>query len=158
MKMNAYKIGVICIMSLLLASCGKKEMDKGEEGSVRAAYFLWVDRVEQAHGATEGVVSLYSEKAILLPTISPRLYDSKSAMKEYFSTFLSLKDLKVTTTELITREYGDISMNTGFYTITYTKNGKQETVYARFDFWYKKVNGKWMIIFHQSSMLPQEQT
>jgi hypothetical protein len=156
MKIKAYGIGIVCVMSLLLASCGKKEMDKGEKGSVRAAYFLWVDTVEKSHGVTDGVISLYSGKAILLPTLSPRMYENKSDMKEYFTKFLSLQNLKVTTTKLVTREYGDIAMNTGFYTITYMKDGKEDMLHARFDFWYKKVNGKWKIIFHQSSVLPKE--
>lgn len=157
MKMNRYGLGVLFVISLFFVSCSTKGMDKGEKGSVRAAYFIWIDRVEKSHGETGGVTSLYSGNAILLPTLSPHIYDKKSELDEYFSRFLSLKNLKITTTELITREYGSVAMNTGFYTITHMRDGKIETVKARFDFWYKKIGGEWKIIFHQSSRLPEEQ-
>ncbi|MCH9811136.1 DUF4440 domain-containing protein [bacterium] len=154
MKLAHYKWGIIAIMALVCGSCGKKEMDRGEKGSVREAYFLWVDAVEAAKGKTAGVLSLYANDAILLPTISPKLCRTKEELNEYFMHFLSLEDLKAETVELITREYGPIAMNTGFYTFTYLKDGEKQTVRARFDFWYKKVDGQWKIIFHQSSKIP----
>lgn len=158
MKLAAYKWGIIVIMTVMCVSCGKKEISRGEKGSVREAYFLWIDAVVNAKGNSEEVLSLYAKDAILLPTVSPKLCKTKEDLKEYFAFFLSLKDLHATTTELITREYGELAMNTGFYTFTFMQNGKKQVVHARFDFWYKKVDGKWKIIFQQSSRLPEAPT
>jgi len=150
-------LGVICIMTLVTAGCGTKfNKTSYEKGTVRGMYFEWVNAVESAHGNPEGVVKLYAEDAILLPTISPHMYKSRKTITKYFDTFLLLRDLQVDTQEIVTRQYGDIAMNTGFYTISYMNQGERVYVKARYDFWYKKINGKWEIIFHQSSMLPNE--
>ena len=155
MKIAQLRWGVIAVMALVCGSCGKKEMDRGEKGSVREAYFLWVDAVEQSKGNPEGVLSLYAEDAILLPTLSPKMCKTKEDLKAYFLKFLALDELQAETVELVTREYGELAMNTGFYTFSYQQDGKKMMVRARFDFWYKKIDGKWKIIFQQSSVVPQ---
>jgi hypothetical protein len=148
-------IGAACVMTLFTVGCGKTLSRTGHsKGSVRGAYFEWIENVEKSKGNPEKVVALYSTKAILLPTLSPEMCTSHKMLRKYFYGFLSLKNLQIDTTELVTRKYGDIAMNTGFYTITYTNNGKKEIVRARFDFWYKNVDGHWEIIFHQSSLVP----
>ena len=148
-------IGAVGIMSLFTVGCDKVLSRTGHsKGSVRGAYFEWIENVEKSKGNPDTVVALYSKNAILLPTLSPEMCTSHKMLRKYFYKFLSLKDLQIDTTELVTKKYGNIAMNTGFYTITYTSQGKKETVRARFDFWYKNVDGHWEIIFHQSSLVP----
>ena len=81
---------------------------------------------------------------------------TKEMLTNYFVHFLSLKNIQIETKQLITRVYGDIAMNTGFYDVSYMNGKKREHVKARFDFWYKNINGEWKIIFHQSSIVPGE--
>jgi hypothetical protein len=147
---------IISAMVLLCAGCETKKIEAEVDPSIKAAYFEWVDESEKAHGKVEAVISLYTDDAILLPTLCPKIYTNNNMRVHYFQRFLSLKDLKIQTRELITREYGDIAMNTGLYDISYMKDGERVLLRSRFDFWYKKIDGKWMIIYHQSSALPKE--
>ncbi|MCH9621611.1 MAG: hypothetical protein S4CHLAM20_10360 [Chlamydiia bacterium] len=150
-------LGACGIMTLVSAGCGIKfDKTKYSKGTVRGAYFEWIEMVERSKGNSDEVVDLYAKDAILMPTLSPDIYESKKQIRNYFRDFLLLEDLEVDTKELITKQYGDIAMNTGFYDFTYTSNGKKETIKARFDFWYKRENGKWKIVFHQSSMLMKD--
>ena len=157
MKLQIGRGVVLALIGLMCGSCGKKDLDRGEKGSVRAAYFNWIDEVEGSRGITNGVVDLYAQDAILMPTLRSKICDTPRERNDYFIFFLSLKNLQVQTIKLITREYGEIAMNTGFYNVSFEDDqGEIKTVYARFDFWYKKIDGKWKIIFHQSSVLPAD--
>lgn len=123
--------------------------------SVEQLYYDWIEQVEKSTGDPEGVLSLYADNAVLLPTLSPKILSDKTMLRNYFRSFLALEDTKVTTVRLISKNHGDVAMNAGLYTFTFKKDGKTQTVDGRFDFWYKKVNGEWKIIFHQSSILPK---
>lgn len=153
MKTGKYLLGCTLAIALLFASCDRM-INKGSKGSVRDAYFEWVEEVEHADGNPQKVIALYAKDAILLPTLSPRIYTSRETITGYFEHFLQLKDLEVDTEKLITREYGNIAMSTGFYSFYHKSDKNKEVLHVRFDFWYKKVDGKWKIIFHQSSILP----
>lgn len=140
-----------------------------EKAQVQQAYHDWVKTVENAKGNATEVAALYEADAILLPTLSPEikiklsndtsqeLYDFTSRdIREYFVAFTSLKDLKATTSQLYTQLFNDVAVNTGLYTFEYVDNtGKKIDVPARFTFVYEKVNGKWLIINHHSSYLPE---
>lgn len=155
---KALFLGLFFIMGLVTISCGSSFNKKSyTKGTVRGAYFDWVNEIEHSGGHPEKVVELYSQDAILLPTLSPDICDSQKMITKYFSRLLLFKNLQVDTQELISRQYGDIAMNTGLYNFTYTEDGQTKKIRARFDFWYKKIDGKWKIIFHQSSILPDQQ-
>lgn len=121
---------------------------------VQGAYYKWVKLVEDSKGRTEDVVDLYTDDAILLPTLSPKICVNKEMITAYFQNFLSLKDLKVETEEIITRIHGDIAMNTGCYNFYHLNDKVRHILYVRFDFWYRKEGNEWKVIFHQSSLLP----
>jgi hypothetical protein len=50
--------------------------------------------------------------------------------------------------------FGDVAINTGFYTRTSVQDGKEVKNPARFTFVYQLRQGKWMIVEHHSSALP----
>ena len=53
------------------------------------------------------------------------------------------------------RVFGDIAVNTGFYTFTDVRDGEKVTFDARFSFVYKRdANDKWLIVDHHSSSVP----
>jgi hypothetical protein len=141
---------------LLCESSSNSKIEDDPQHFIKAAYFEWVNNAVQAHGNVEKIISLYTDDAILLPTLCPKIYTSNSMRVEYFERFLSLKNLQIQTRELITRQYGEIAMNTGLYDISHIVNGANVFLKSRFDFWYKAIDGKWMIIYHQSSALPKE--
>lgn len=154
MKIQKFTRIILIVTFLFFMGCGKETNQTTVKGAVKDAYFNWIHQVETSRGYTEGVVSLYANNAILLPTLSPKMCTTKQMLVDYFVKFLSLKNMQIETKQLITRIYGDIAMNTGFYDVSYYDGNKREVVKARFDFWYKEIDGEWKIIFHQSSIIP----
>ncbi len=52
------------------------------------------------------------------------------------------------------RVYGATAINTGYYTFSYTKDGENKSIAARYSFVYLKRNGQWLIVDHHSSAMP----
>ena len=100
------------------------------------------------------VVANYANDAILLPTMSSKIRHNHEEIKDYFKHFLKLKAVEHVDEENI-RVYGDIAVNSGRYTFNILKNGKSEQIKARFTFVYRRAGGKWLIIEHHSSVLPE---
>ena len=105
-------------------------------------------------GDPNNVVACYAEDAILLPTVSAKVRHNHDEIGNYFVHFLSKKPNGKITEQNI-RIYGDIAINSGLYTFTLSQDGDQTDVAARFTFVYRKYEGKWLIIEHHSSILPE---
>jgi uncharacterized protein (TIGR02246 family) len=105
-------------------------------------------------GKTDEVVRLYGKDAILLPTISNRVRHNHAELKEYFNQLLESKPTCKMNEQHI-RAFDDLALNSGTYTYTLTKNGKQVEVPARFTFVYQKQGKDWLIIEHHSSAMPE---
>ena len=56
----------------------------------------------------------------------------------------------------IPKDYEKLGMNTGKYDFTFTDDkNAHKVLHARFVFVYENLDGKWMIISHHSSALPE---
>ncbi len=164
---------VFCLQLMLIPHLGfanSSSATQSDNEQVKEAYNAWVKAVETANGNATQVAALYAADAILLPTLSPEirlklsdktsqeLYDFTSAdIREYFVAFTKLKNLQAQTEQLYTQIFNDtLAINTGLYTFDYLDDkGKKIDVPARFTFVYEKINGKWLIISHHSSTLPE---
>ena len=102
------------------------------------------------------VAALYESDAILLPTLSSKVENLPEERLAYFKKFTALPEIKGKVTELHTRIYDNIGINTGLYTFTFKKYGKTISVPARFSFVYRKTDNGWMIVDHHSSKLPED--
>ena len=118
-------------MLLFFMGCGSVKNINKDKAGIKSAYFQWVHEVESAHGYTQKVVDLYADDAILLPTLSSKMCTTKHMLSNYFSYFLNLPNLQVETKQLITRRYGDIGMNTGFYNVSYMNGSKKESLHGK---------------------------
>ncbi|KZX76088.1 DUF4440 domain-containing protein [Oleiphilus sp. HI0009] len=99
----------------------------------------------------ERVVALYSQSAILLPTLSNQVCRSPQEIKDYFSQFLKLRP-QGRIVEADSRRFGEIAINSGVYTFEF----EEETlVSARFTFVYHWDGENWKIIEHHSSRFPE---
>lgn len=105
-------------------------------------------------GNPDHVVACYAEDAILLPTVSAKVRHNHAEIGDYFEHFLAKKPFGKITEQNI-RIYDDIAINSGLYTFTLTQDGSQTDVAARFTFVYQKFEGRWLIIEHHSSVLPE---
>jgi uncharacterized protein (TIGR02246 family) len=102
-------------------------------------------------GDAAKIADLYAPGAILLPTKSDEVRTTRDGIIAYFKDFLKdkpcgkIKDGKV---EILGP---DGASHSGVYVFS-TKDGD---VPARFTFVYKRIDGKWYIIQHHSSKMPE---
>ncbi|MDE2234240.1 MAG: SgcJ/EcaC family oxidoreductase [Gammaproteobacteria bacterium] len=107
-------------------------------------------------GNPETVAALYCEPGgVLLPTVSNKVRTSHAEILDYFEHFLELKPVGKIDKAYIRILGPDTAVNSGIYTFRLTKNGKPEDVQARYTFVYQKQNGKWCIMDHHSSAMPE---
>lgn len=125
------------------------------EQQIQKALDTWLAAVST--GSSDAVMKLYATDAVLLPTLLPKVYNTPELRKEYFNFFTARENLKGTVNEQHIRVFGNIAVNSGFYTFTFTEKDKIVTVPARFSFVYQKTPQGWLIVDHHSSRLPEAQ-
>ena len=65
-----------------------------------------------------------------------------------------LFELTVKFGEQFIRVYGDTAVNTGYYTLFYTKDGETKSIPARYSFTFVKEGNDCKIVDHHSSAMP----
>ncbi len=140
-----------------MSSCSSGCCCCGQDNSkdvkdVQEAFNIWLKAVST--GSSDAVETLYMDDAVLLPILSPVICDDPAKRHDYFKGFTANQNLKGKIDELHTRVLGDVAVNSGHYTFTFTKDGKEVTVPARFTYVYKKTALGWMIVEHHSSLAP----
>jgi uncharacterized protein (TIGR02246 family) len=104
----------------------------------------------------EQVVALYAPDAVLWGTRSPALRDNPDSVKDYFKILRTVDPTyRVLIGQQRIRVYGDIALNTGTYTFSEARDGKEANRQARFTFVYQHRDGRWLIVDHHSSALPE---
>lgn len=109
-------------------------------------------------GSPELVASLYAPDGVLLPTVSNKVRTNRAEITDYFKHFLELHPRGVIKEQHIRVLGPDLALNAGIYTFDIVKDGKPDQVTARYDFLYKRVNGRWLIADHHSSKMPEAVT
>jgi hypothetical protein len=105
-------------------------------------------------GDLDGIVSLYTDNAVLWGTFSDIIRDSPFLIREYFETLFLREDLKVKFGLSNLRSFGQAAIYSGEYEFSYQGDGKT-TCPARFSFvFYKDESGAYKIIDHHSSLVP----
>jgi uncharacterized protein (TIGR02246 family) len=111
----------------------------------------WNDAVRS--GDPDEVVQLYAPTAVLLPTLSNRVRHSHAEIRDYFVHFLK-QGPRGKIDEANVRVFGGIAVNSGVYTFRFA-GGTVRQVQARFTFVYQWLDGRWWIIEHHSSGMPE---
>jgi len=103
----------------------------------------------------DAILALYDDGAVLWGTLSPKLLVGKKEVRGYFErAYKALPGHKVAFGEQVIRVYGDIAINSGYYTFSYLKDGQTQSLPARYTFVYRKRGGNWLIVDHHSSAVP----
>ena len=102
-------------------------------------------------GEPKNVTALYESNAILLPTISNQVRHNHEEIEDYFIHFLA-KGPKGIINESNIRTFGNIAINSGIYTFTFSDGN---SVQARFTYVYRWNGQRWLIVEHHSSALPE---
>jgi uncharacterized protein (TIGR02246 family) len=105
-------------------------------------------------GDPDAVVATYAQDALLLPTMSNMPRDTPSEIRDYFVHFLAGKPVGRIDERLI-RIGCNTAMDSGLYTFTLNREGKTVDVPARYTFEYAYQDGKWLIVGHHSSRMPE---
>ena len=101
------------------------------------------------------IAALYASDAALWGTNLKAIAVTPAAVAEYFKDAPARPDARVVFTEQNVRVYGDLALNSGTYTFNGVRDGKPTTSPARFSFAFRRLDGKWLIVDHHSSRLPQ---
>jgi uncharacterized protein (TIGR02246 family) len=102
------------------------------------------------------ISALYAPDAILWGTVSKTIRTTPREILEYFEESSAMRpDLRMFLGEYHVRIYGDIAINSGYYTSRNPVDGKEVVIPMRFTFTYRKDGDRWMIINHHSSRFAQ---
>ena len=115
----------------------------------------WMDHVNRCD--LEGIVSLYSERAILVPTFSNRLLASPARIREYFERVLSRDELSLALHEktlVAQRISDDLNVLSGIYCWRFAIDGELLSFEARFSLVLDLRQNR-PIIHHHSSQIPR---
>jgi uncharacterized protein (TIGR02246 family) len=103
----------------------------------------------------DAILALYDDEAVLWGTLASTRLGGKQALRGYFEmAFKALPGHKVDFGDQLVRIFGDIAINTGYYTFSYVKDGEAHSLPARYSFVYRKHGGSWLIVDHHSSAMP----
>ncbi|MFM2080011.1 MAG: hypothetical protein RLZZ219_693 [Cyanobacteriota bacterium] len=106
-----------------------------------------------ASGDPATVAALYSDDALLLPTLSSEPRSSPGAITDYFKGFLALAPRGRIDSRTI--QLGcDSAVDAGTYSFTLNGAEPPGRVQARYTFVYARRDGEWRIVHHHSSLQP----
>ncbi|HPO91004.1 MAG TPA: DUF4440 domain-containing protein [Victivallales bacterium] len=115
----------------------------------------WMEAIN--HGNIEALVGLYDTKAVLIPTFSNRLLNSKEKILEYFEKLAKREELRVTIHEKtlqIQHIKNEIFVASGIYTWHFAIDGETFIFEARFTYVIDISNPN-PILHHHSSQIPR---
>ena len=150
---NIVKISSVLVAALVAVAtpvpCVANDRD-----DVASATRAWAEAMTQHD--IERVYALYDPEAVLWGTRSPTIRSSPEKVRDYFGILKTVPaTYKVTLGEQNVRIYGDMAINSGSYTFSQVENDKEVLRPSRFSFVYRKNNGRWLIVDHHSSAVPE---
>ena len=125
------------------------------------------DSIQQVAAATDAwraaydsrdpkrITAQYASDAALWGTNLKAIAVTPAAVAEYFKDAPARPDARVIFNEQNIRVYDHLALNSGTYTFNGVRDGKPTMSPARFSFAFRKIEGKWLIVDHHSSRLPQ---
>lgn len=118
---------------------------------------LWMNALKDKNLA--GVVKIYNDNVVFLPTISGDFHNGHAGVRSYFKHFLPKSpEVKLIEERLqIIPERDDFYIHSGMYNFKIDNDQKDRVaVKARFTFiWQKTGKDTWQIIHHHSSRKPE---
>ncbi len=140
-----------CLFSLLFFAASPA-LASPAAPAVDTALTEWVEAVQSR--SLDNIMRLYDKDAIMISTFAQHPLTTRAQLKEYFTKVIANPDVVVDVTESHPRMFGDMAVNTGQYTLSYTQEGEPEEIPARFSFTYVLRGGKWIIVDQHSSRVP----
>ena len=102
------------------------------------------------------VSNLYSGNSTFLPTVSSEFKKGHAGAKEYFEHFLQKNPSGEIIEEEVQSLTDDVYLHSGMYNFEVDgADGRRSVVEARFSFVWERINDKWIIQHHHSSVKPK---
>jgi uncharacterized protein (TIGR02246 family) len=127
--------------------------DLPSKADIAALFEEW--NVTLQTGSPHDMAALYAEDGVLLPTVSNDVRSNRMEIAEYFEHFQRLRPRGTINEQHIDVLDRNTAVNSGIYTFDIVREGRADFVVARYSFVYEKINGKWRIVSHHSSAMPQ---
>ena len=138
-------IGLLCLPALRVCADAKAD--------VAAATNAWIEAFA-SHDAVR-IAALYAPDAVFWGTNSPTIRDTPALVQAYFENLKDRPTVRLVIDEQHIRVYGDTAVNTGRYSVHEVKDGQPTVRPLRFSFTYHRRDGRWLIVSHHSSAMPQ---
>jgi len=148
----AWRTAIGALLLLLLAhnAFAEERADDAVSVQVAAATAEWISTFNTRDPAR--ISALYAPDAILWGTVSRIIRTKPEEILGYFIESATRRpDLRMSLGEYHVRVYGDIAINSGYYTSRNPVDGQEVVTPMRFTFTFRRQGGRWMIINHHSS-------
>jgi uncharacterized protein (TIGR02246 family) len=145
--------GVLLIVSFFGCATSTGGSGTGAKDQVSAATSAW----RTAYNSRDAgrITAMYDSDAVLWGTTAKTVAPNPSAIAEYFKDAAKRPNARVTFGEQHIRVYGDVAVNTGYYTFSDVRDGKEISRPARYTMVFRDRNGKWLVVAHHSSEVPR---
>lgn len=142
------------LLTTLLTACVTPVGSSGVSGKedVAAATAAW--RAAYDSRDPTRITGMYSADAVLWGTNAKTVAAHPAAINDYFKDAGKRPNARVAFGEQHIRTYGDVGVNTGYYTFSDVRDGKATSLPARFTMVFENRDGKWFVVAHHSSRLP----
>jgi uncharacterized protein (TIGR02246 family) len=142
------------LLVALLSACATTTGGVGTGGKdqVAAATAAWRAAYDSRDPAR--ITAMYESDAVLWGTTSKTVAPNPSAIADYFKDAGKRPNARVAFGEQHIRVYGDVAVNTGYYTFSDVQDAQTVSRPARFTMVFRNRDGKWLIVGHHSSRVP----
>lgn len=146
---------LLSLLNALVSACSTTTATSSEASmhQVAAATDEW--RAAFDSREPKRISAQYAADAVLWGTTLKVIATTPSAIAEYFKDSPARPDEWVVFGEQNIRVYGDFALNSGTYTFKGVHDGQPSSTPARYSFAFRRQEGKWLIVDHHSSRLPQ---
>ncbi|MCD7443567.1 SgcJ/EcaC family oxidoreductase [Streptomyces lincolnensis] len=129
---------------------------KATQAQIASLFDTWNAALQT--GDSDKVADLYAKNAVLLPTVSNQVRTDRAEIVDYFDHFLANKPVGTKVKTIVNVLDSNSAIDTGVYKFTLTdkKTGEKRDVEARYTYTYEKIGGKWLIVNHHSSAMPEK--
>ena len=143
-------IGALLLSALTQCTWAEERADEAVSAQVAAATAQWIATFNTRDPVR--ISALYAPDAILWGTVSRTIRTTPEEILEYFTeSSVKRPDLRMFLGEYHVRLYGDIAINSGYYTSRNPVEGQEVVIPMRFTFTYRREADRWMIVNHHSS-------
>jgi uncharacterized protein (TIGR02246 family) len=148
-KMWRVAIGTLLLL-LAHSAFAEESADDAAAAQVAAATAEWITTFNTRDAAR--ISALYAPDAILWGTVSQTIRTTPGEILEYFEESSAKRpNLRMVLGEYHVRLYGNIAINSGYYSSHNPVEGKEVVIPMRFTFTYRREGAHWTIVNHHSS-------